>query len=648
MIYKEQIKKAILIRRVEETLLELFSKGLMNGTVHTCLGQELNAVAISEFLLKDDFVLSNHRGHGHYLSKTNDIKGLFAEVMGKTTGCSGGIGGSQHLFGHHFFSNGIQGGMTPIAAGIAYAQKIKNTSNIAIIFIGDGTFGEGILYETLNICSKWQLPVLFVVENNGISQSTSISQTMAGNIKNRANAFDIEYFNTYTNDIEDLFQTTKKAIESTRNNYQPVILEIKSNRLYSHSKGDDNRDEDFVKSLKNNDFLINFEKEHSNTYDSLLIEINQLIEKELNDAMLDEVLSDFPNQKGYLLENVEYSLLDVQNNKRGNELIYDGLKEMFTSSSDFIMLGEDIETSNEYNPGEYGGAFKVSKDLSILFKERIKNTPISEAAITGIGTGLALAGMKPIIEIMFGDFSTLIFDQLIQHACKFRLMFNNQINVPLIIRTPMGGGRGYGPTHSQCIEKHFMGITDLTIIALNHRIDPSLIYANVLSKIENPHLVIENKLVYTYKTNAIKIPNFSVLKSNESFPSILITNEDIPDCTILCYGGVLKHVEDVLPLLYEKEEIVCDVLCPMIISPINIKPIIDAVQKTKKLLIIEEGTTISAWGSEVIALLVEHHIQLDKVIRIGNNTIIPCSGKAESNLLPNYESIKKTIISLIS
>ena len=144
--YTSEFEKAILIRRCEQRLLELYNEGKLNGTVHTCIGQEFSGVAISKFLLPQDFVVSNHRGHGHYISRTGDLSGFFAELMGKIGGCSGGIGGSQHFYNKNYLSNGIQGGMTPIAAGVGLANKIKNKNAVAVAYIGDGTLGEGVFY----------------------------------------------------------------------------------------------------------------------------------------------------------------------------------------------------------------------------------------------------------------------------------------------------------------------------------------------------------------------------------------------------------------------------------------------------------------------------------------------------------------------
>ena len=168
------------IRRFEETLLALFEKGLLNGTTHACIGQEADAVAIVEHLRDGDHVFSNHRCHGHFLAWTGDALGLLAEIMGKPEGVCGGIGGSQHLCAPGFKSNGIQGGIVPTAAGIALAEQLDGDGGLSVVFIGDGTLGEGVVYETLNLASLWQLPLLLVLEDNGWSQSTPTSVNLAG------------------------------------------------------------------------------------------------------------------------------------------------------------------------------------------------------------------------------------------------------------------------------------------------------------------------------------------------------------------------------------------------------------------------------------------------------------------------------------
>src|SRR5262249_23200481 len=156
----------LLIRSVEERLLALFAEGKLFGTVHTCSGQEWTGVAVATALQEGDLLFSNHRGHGHYLARTDDGEGLSAEVMGQRKGRCRRGGGRQHMCAKGFFSNGIQGGIVPVAAGLALAQKLQELPNITVVFIGDGTLGEGVLYETLNIAAKWELPLLIVLENN--------------------------------------------------------------------------------------------------------------------------------------------------------------------------------------------------------------------------------------------------------------------------------------------------------------------------------------------------------------------------------------------------------------------------------------------------------------------------------------------------
>ena len=261
--FTEEIKKAIVIREVEKSFLSLFGQGKLNGTVHTCIGQEFTGVFVSKYLSEDDHMVTNHRGHGHYISKTGDIKGLVAELLGKEIGCSGGMGGSQHLYNKNFLSNGIQGGMVPIACGIAKYYKLQKQKNISVAFIGDGTLGEGIIYETFNIAAKKEYPLLIVLESNGMAQSTSTEQTFSGDMQKRIEGFGIEYIETTTDDLFDLDIKVKKAITQVRDKNKPTLINIKTNRLNSHSKGDDNREESKIKQLKDKDLLNKIYEEDS-------------------------------------------------------------------------------------------------------------------------------------------------------------------------------------------------------------------------------------------------------------------------------------------------------------------------------------------------------------------------------------------------
>ena len=257
---KKLYERMLTIRLFEESLFSLYNKGFLSGTVHTYIGQEAVAVGVLSQIKKEDIVFSNHRCHGHYLAKNDDVFGLFAEIMGKEGAICKGRGGSQHIYAENFYSNGVQGNMFPVAAGIGLSQKIKKSGGISIIFIGDGTFGEGILYETLNLISLWDIPLLVIVENNFYAQSTPIENNFSGSFKNRAKAFDINFGQIETNDVRDIYKIFSKRINYVRTNQKPHIEVVNTYRLAPHSKGDDDRSSEEIDLWKLKDPLKIIEK----------------------------------------------------------------------------------------------------------------------------------------------------------------------------------------------------------------------------------------------------------------------------------------------------------------------------------------------------------------------------------------------------
>jgi TPP-dependent pyruvate/acetoin dehydrogenase alpha subunit len=229
------------IRRFEETVLASFPLGIFFGTTHTYLGQEADAVGVISALAPDDIIFSNHRCHGHFLAYGGDPRALFAELMGRATGVCGGRGGSQHIHWRNFYSNGIQAGSVPIAAGAALAEKHKKSRAVTVAFIGDGTLGEGILYESLNLAALWSLPLLFVLENNHIAQTTPIELAVAGDIADRFQAFGIPTERLDTSDVLQVLQAAQKLVDQVRAQCAPRALIIDTCRFGPHSKGDDTR-----------------------------------------------------------------------------------------------------------------------------------------------------------------------------------------------------------------------------------------------------------------------------------------------------------------------------------------------------------------------------------------------------------------------
>jgi TPP-dependent pyruvate/acetoin dehydrogenase alpha subunit len=236
-----------LIRRFEETLLELFAAGKLHGTTHTCIGQEADAVGVISCLEPErDVVVSNHRCHGHYLAFTDDVDGLLREVMGRVGGVCGGKGGSQHLFAGNFYSNGVLGGTVPVAAGMALAEREKGSGAVSTVFVGDGTLGQGVVYESLNIASLWELPLLVVVEHNGYAQSTPSRLQLAGDVETRAAAFGVATARHDTTDVLEVRAAAREAVDHVRSTGRPFFLVLDTYRFSPHSKGDDHRDPDEI------------------------------------------------------------------------------------------------------------------------------------------------------------------------------------------------------------------------------------------------------------------------------------------------------------------------------------------------------------------------------------------------------------------
>lgn len=320
-----------------------------------------------------------------------------------------------------------------------------------------------------------------------------------------------------------------------------------------------------------------------------------------------------------------------------------GLHEAMQSDPRIHLLGEDL-----LDP--YGGAFKVEKGLSTRFPARVHTTPISEAGFTGVATGMALRGLRPVVSIMFGDFLTLIFDQVLNHMVKFQTMYGRNLEVPVLIRTPMGGRRGYGATHSQSIEKYFMGVPGLDVWAPSHLHDAGGLLRDLIQSGTSPTLFIENKSLYSLPIFAGS-PNISIT-AHPSDPSILIARNYLigsPDATIIAYGGMSAVL---LPLLeeYSEEEINLSLVLPSKIAPFDASVIAEEVERSGLALIVEESTEGFTWGSEVAAQLAAKCFGKLKapIRRVSSKpSIIPCSKVGEENVLVGKGDIEAALMELI-
>ena len=316
------------------------------------------------------------------------------------------------------------------------------------------------------------------------------------------------------------------------------------------------------------------------------------------------------------------------------------LHDAFAHDERVLLLGEDV-----LDP--YGGAFKVSRGLSTAFPGRVMSTPISEGAITGVAAGLALRGMRPVVEIMFGDFLTLACDQIVNHIAKFPGLYGARARAPVVIRTPMGGGRGYGATHSQSLEKMFFGVPELRVVAPSHGHDAGAILSHAVLESGDPTLFVEHKLLYP----------MALLEDAEQrgevpgCPTAILRNHDgTPDATVIAYGGMSRAVVEVLKRLKD-EEIAVTAVLPSSLKPLPVETLASLAGETGRIVIVEEGTEGFNWGAEVAAMLYERLLGriTAPIQRLATRPVaIPCAEDGERAALVQPADIEQAIYAVMA
>ena len=633
-----------LIRSSELLVLDLFSRGLVSGTTHTCLGQELSALAVVRALTHpEDAALSNHRNHGHFLGYSGEFVGLVAEIMGRKAGVCGGQGGSQHLVWRHFHSNGVQGGMTGIGAGLALARKLHGSGAIVAAMIGDGTLGQGLLYEAMNLASVWCVPFLVVVENNGISQTTEPHQNLGGDIQARGAAFGLQTWRV-DDAAPDFFVRVAAAVLQVRESQRPGFLVIDTRRMGPHSKGDDLRDAAVVEAIRARDPLAAMGRRLPDALRTGIEERNAAFIERVRVAAnaSPEALAD-PSPEHIFdraaeLQGPTPSYPDVVEGASVRLGINAALNHLLANHPETLLLGEDL-----HDP--YGGAFKVTQGLSTTYPGRVISTPISEAGITGAAIGLAMDGFRPILEIMFADFLSLCMDQLYNHAVKFPGMFPD-VTVPLIMRTPSGGRRGYGPTHSQSPENIFTAIPGLTVLFGSQRHDVARLLVDAARRWPYPTLFLEHKLLYG---ETMAAGDFEVLAADPDdlaahlFPTLLRRRPEA-DLTLVTYGGMLPVVEEAALRLEAEEELRVDIIVPSLLSPLPRRTLLAHLMNSERVVIAEESHHEFGIGAEIAASLLEAGYQ-GQALRIGTPPVPIASARSlERQILPDAERLVEDIL----
>lgn len=637
------------IRALELELLNLFKQGKLSGTVHTYVGQEMCAASVAgSFDSNEDAIFATHRGHGWYLAADGPIDAFLAELMGRAGGLCQGRGGSQHLHRPNFFSSGIQAGASLVATGWAFARKHQGHRSIAIAQIGDGTLGEGALYEALTFAALLKSPVLFLLEWNGCAQSTDVRTTTPGDIIKRVEGFGIKVDRRSDAD-PSLPEHMADVVRLVREG-QPFFQIIDTRRLMPHSKGDDHRSVVDLEALRQADpltTLIDADPDARRLFADAQREMSDAADRVSSLPLIEpDTQSAWPDSRRSLSsDQLRHDATITVPTKVVDELNR-SLHRVMESNRRVFMIGEDV-----LDP--YGGAFKVSRGLSTRFPDRVFSTPIAEAAIVGVSNGMALAGLRPVAEIMFADFVTLATDQIVNHSAKFHHMYAGQVTCPVVVRIPSGGRRGYGPTHSQSTESLFLGVPGLRVIACSkhHSIDRLV---DQLTSFElSPTILVENKLLYAGETPApapLELTHVPTLRENGDYPPLWFrpSSGRAPDVTLVTYGGMVDICEAAMRQLIFDDEISFEFIVLTQLWPLTSDEVVTAVSQSKRLVVAEEGVATYGVSAAVIAAVAQQLQSPVNARAVGMRPVpIPCAKHLEEAVLPSVAELVRAIRSVI-
>lgn len=635
------------MRIFEERTAELFVEGLVKGTAHSYVGEEAVAAAIGPALSAEDYVGSNHRGHGHLIAKGADLARMMAELMGKREGYCGGLGGSMHIADLDLGilgSNGIVGASMPLATGAALVAKLRQTKQVVVSFFGDGAANQGVFHEALNLAAIWTLPVVFVCENNKYALTTPQAMTSAGpGVAERARAYGIPGTRVDGNDVEDVYFAFQNALERARAGQGPSLIEAETYRWGQHSMRANLRDPRPPEELKA--WIARDPIKH---VERLLVERGQM-----NAAEIEFVRAEVRNEVERAVDFAKAGTLPTSDEaldavyaplkdatepaSQGSrtlaftEAIAEALHQEMAQDARVFVMGEDV--------GATGGLFQCTKGLFERFgAERVRDTPISEATFTGCGVGAAIAGLRPVVELQIFDFVTLTMDMLVNQAAKFRFMLGGKPTVPLVLRGPQGGGVRLAAQHSQSLEAWFTHVPGLIVVAPATPYDAKgLLIAAIRD--DNPVIFLESKLLYVNSNGPVPEASYAIplgkgdIKRAGTDVTVVATMAMVP--------RALAAAADL-----EKEGIAVEVVDPRTLWPLDEEMILESVRKTHRLVVAHEAWTRNGFGAEITALVVEKAFDwLDApILRVGApDTPMPFNDELERWAIPSQARIAEAV-----
>jgi len=630
-LYKAMLKP----RMIEEKFLVLLRQGKVSKWF-SGIGQEAIAVGSTLAMNKSEYILPMHRNLGVFTSRNIPLNRLFAQFQGKMSGFTKGRDRSFHFGTQQYKIVGMISHLGPqmgVADGIALADLVDKREKATLVFTGEGGSSEGDFHEAINVASVWNLPVIFLIENNGYGLSTPTSeQYKCKRLVDRAVGYGIDGFQLDGNNIIEVYSSIKKIAEDIRKKPRPVLVECITFRRRGHEEASGVKyvPKELISYWEEKDPVLNFEKflVNENILNEISInEIKNLIKVEIEEALLitsqEKEISSSESNELYDVY-MPYNYLSIKpksknkSEKRFVDAISDGLKQSMQNNKDVILMGQDV--------AEYGGVFKITEGFINEFgKERIRNTPICESAIVGAGLGLSINNKKAVIEMQFADFVTCGFNQIVNNLAKSHFRWSQ--NADVVVRMPTGAGVGAGPFHSQSNEAWFTHTPGLKVVYPSNPYDAKGLLAASIND-PNPVMFFEHKALYRSISESIPDDYYTLeigKARNVQFGQ---------EVSIITYG---MGVHWVLSYLKKNPKISVDLIDLRTLAPLDEKVIIDSVKKTGKALILQEDVIVGSIANDITSLIQDKCFQyLDAPIkRIGSlNTPVPFSENLEQIFLP--------------
>ena len=639
-IYKALVKP----RMIEEKMLILLRQGKISKWF-SGWGQEAISVGTTLGMNEDEFMFPMHRNLGVFTARNLPLNRLFAQFQGKMSGFTKGRDRSFHFGTKEHKVVGMISHLGPqlaLADGVALASNLRKENKATIVYTGDGGASEGDFHEALNVASVWDLPVIFVIENNAWGLSTpSVEQFRCKQFVDKGIGYGMDAFQVDGNNILEVVSTVRKIAASIRRKPRPFLLECMTFRMRGHeeSSGTKYYPEGLQDTWSKKDPVANYElylREEGILSEETIAQIRGEIAKEIQDGL------DIAFAEGKIIPNTEDEVNDVfaphvtkdtintsspKTEKRFIDAISDGLRESLRKFPDLVIMGQDI--------AEYGGAFKVTEGMVDEFgKERIRNTPICESAIVGAGLGLSIAGMKSVVEMQFADFVTCGFNQIVNNLAKSHWRWGQ--NADVVVRMPTGAGAAAGPFHSQSNEAWFFHTPGLKIV---YPAFPGDAKGLLNAAIEDPNPVLFFEHKYLYRSIKEEVSDEYYTLEIGKARTVKAGN----NISVITYG---LGVHWALEAAEKHPELDLDIIDLRSLAPLDTQAIYDSVAKTGKVIVLHEDSLTGGIGGEIASLINENCFStLDAPVkRIGSlDTPIPFAADLEQNFLPKQRFIDALI-----